>query len=903
MCYKKTCFFLLLLLSGIHTAPTAEASHAGGAELIYQHISGSRYRFYYKFYRDCGGIPEPGVIDLCYRSSCDTANYYAELVKAGMLPDGRPNGAPVNPGCPDYPTTCNNGSLKGYREWWYYTDITLPKQCDSWTFSTSIYARNPSNNITSAPYQSFNLYVETTLDNLHAPDNSSPYFTVNPVPYVCAGVPYAYNNGAVDPDGDSLSFDVIQPLSSAEFCPEWPTRHQLPFTSQIYNLTDNPISTANTFSIDAYTGQMYYTPNIQQRGTITVRVREYRQGRLIGTVMRDIQVTVIACNNPPPDFALDTPGITGGRYLDNAVQTCAGDSLAFCFTVKGKEASSVLVVRDNGRQTLPGADIAYTGMLTNAVRGCVRWTPAVRDTGLHVLSVIVVDSQCKPPGMLVPYSYSVPVRVGFVRTTAITGAPAICAGDSARLSAAGGTTFTWSVVSGDPASLGCTVCPRPWASPRQTTTYAVTSDLSGFCARPADTFTLTVQPVPDIDPGPDIIKCETDTVLLNAAMAGLPPPDYDITWQPQTYIDSPQVLTPRSWTPVTTTYKLVAQYRTGLRCSASDTLQVLVQGTDLQLSDTTVCAGGAFTLDAGYTSGFSYLWDFGDGTTDTGAVARHQYMLPGSYRVTLMAQSSRPCYDTATAVITVDTFAYPGFTMDRDSICAGAAINFYPEYHSGAGMLAWDFGDGTVSAAWQPEHNYDGSGTMVVTLTAKHPHCPDTSYRDTVFVFPYPVVNLGPDTTLCPGMPPLLLENIAADMTGSVYLWSTGSRSRSIMADHPDSYFLTLTSAFGCATTDSIEIRRSCFIGIPNAFTPDGDGWNDYFFPRDLLAGGLTYFRMQVFNRWGQVVFETDRIDGKGWDGRFHNVEQPQGVYAYLIAVRFRNGVAEKYQGNVTLLR
>jgi gliding motility-associated-like protein len=60
---------------------------------------------------------------------------------------------------------------------------------------------------------------------------------------------------------------------------------------------------------------------------------------------------------------------------------------------------------------------------------------------------------------------------------------------------------------------------------------------------------------------------------------------------------------------------------------------------------------------------------------------------------------------------------------------------------------------------------------------------------------------------------------------------------------------------------------------------------------------------MQVLNRWGQLVFETNRTDGRGWDGKFNNQDQPEGVYIYLIAVEVESAPPEKYQGNVTLIR
>jgi gliding motility-associated-like protein len=60
---------------------------------------------------------------------------------------------------------------------------------------------------------------------------------------------------------------------------------------------------------------------------------------------------------------------------------------------------------------------------------------------------------------------------------------------------------------------------------------------------------------------------------------------------------------------------------------------------------------------------------------------------------------------------------------------------------------------------------------------------------------------------------------------------------------------------------------------------------------------------MKIFNRWGQLVFETENAQGRGWDGRFNDAMQPGGVYPYLIEIQVNGKYAEKYQGNVTLLR
>ena len=118
----------------------------------------------------------------------------------------------------------------------------------------------------------------------------------------------------------------------------------------------------------------------------------------------------------------------------------------------------------------------------------------------------------------------------------------------------------------------------------------------------------------------------------------------------------------------------------------------------------------------------------------------------------------------------------------------------------------------------------------------------------------------------------------------------------------PGMYYVKVTIG-GCAATDSINIAKDCYLDLPNVFTPNGDGLNDFFFPRQLLTKGLVSFNMQIYNRWGQEVFSSASLDGRGWDGRFNDVPQPEGVYVYIIDATFKDGQKEHHQGNITLLR
>ena len=60
---------------------------------------------------------------------------------------------------------------------------------------------------------------------------------------------------------------------------------------------------------------------------------------------------------------------------------------------------------------------------------------------------------------------------------------------------------------------------------------------------------------------------------------------------------------------------------------------------------------------------------------------------------------------------------------------------------------------------------------------------------------------------------------------------------------------------------------------------------------------------MDIYNRWGQLIFSTETIDGRGWDGNFNSTPQSEGVYIYVMDAQFKDGQKEHHQGNITLLR
>jgi gliding motility-associated-like protein len=303
----------------------------------------------------------------------------------------------------------------------------------------------------------------------------------------------------------------------------------------------------------------------------------------------------------------------------------------------------------------------------------------------------------------------------------------------------------------------------------------------------------------------------------------------------------------------------------------------------------------------------NYQWDMGDGNTLNMTTNFHDYTYAkaGLYTVRLMVTDTLGCVDSIKKNIFVDEKGFADFSISDDSICLGEPIFLRDSLVGLTDHFYWQFGDGNlVYDIHNPIHTYDQASApaYTVTLTAEYKVCPDQSVTKSVVVQAFPKINLGKDTAICPGLTGMLQLSDPMASNVNQYLWSTGETSSSILINQPGYYWVRVNNG-ECAMTDSIWIKRDCYLNIPNSFSPNGDGLNDYFLPRELLSSGLTSFKMSIYNRWGEQIFTTTAIDGRGWDGKYNNVPQPQGVFVYVIDASFINNVKKTFKGNVTLMR
>ncbi|KAA2240479.1 PKD domain-containing protein [Chitinophaga agrisoli] len=191
--------------------------------------------------------------------------------------------------------------------------------------------------------------------------------------------------------------------------------------------------------------------------------------------------------------------------------------------------------------------------------------------------------------------------------------------------------------------------------------------------------------------------------------------------------------------------------------------------------------------------------------------------------------------------------------------------------------------------------------------------CPSANQQVTLHVKPLPTVNAGPDQTVTAGTRVQLEASGSPDITQ--WEWMPGNgidcpHCPFTQADvrQPGSYTIKVTNVDGCTNSDLVDIHLVCDrneVYIPNAFSPNGDGQNDIFYPRGKGVNFIKSFR--IFNRWGLEVFKRENINiediSAGWNGAYKNQPQPAEVYIYVIEARCDSNEMFELKGNVTLLR
>jgi gliding motility-associated-like protein len=573
--------------------PKSHASHAMGADIFYECVGQDSFRITINFYRDCDGITAPTTASIGITNTCTGTTTTVTAPRTTLIqPEGIPNGSEVSALCNAQiqNSTCNGGSLPGVEQYQYSFLWVANAQCNAWRIAFDLNARNAIIQTLQNP-GAVDLYVEAFINNTTLPNgdricNNSPRFTNRPVPYFCFLDSILYNQGTVDVDGDSLVYTLIQPLQG----PGQTIPYAAGFT------INNPLTTNNTFNFNSNTGQMFFVPQQAQVGVIAVRVDEYRNGVLIGSTMRDIQVVVLGpplCNPPYGvinEDGIDSASVSGGVFTGPyEIEACPGDTIRFSIRLGGQN----ITLSSNATQAFPGATFTTTNIGTDSVVGQFNWITTAADTGLKNFSISYGINSC-PIDRTAFQTISINVLDG---TDAGPDQVYCSEGAPIQLFATGGNIFNWTPIAGlnDPAIR------NPLATPTVTTDFIVLSDLSARCKN-RDTVRVTVVPnfLVNILPVDDTLSiCRNSLAFLDVVTDSTFGP-YTYSWSPGVGLTDSTIRNPVSSPILPTTYFVSVTSDTG--CVLTDTVRVNVIGVGPQVTVTPesalVCPGTTVQLNS-----------------------------------------------------------------------------------------------------------------------------------------------------------------------------------------------------------------------------------------------------------------------------------------------------------------
>lgn len=304
----------------------------------------------------------------------------------------------------------------------------------------------------------------------------------------------------------------------------------------------------------------------------------------------------------------------------------------------------------------------------------------------------------------------------------------------------------------------------------------------------------------------------------------------------------------------------------------------------ISASSSSVCSGNTATLTAG--GGGSYSWNTGQ-TSSSISVSP-----TGTSSYTVVVDSSG-CTDTA--AITIHVMATPTAVISPNtSICSGSSVTLTA---GGGGNYLWNTGATTSSIVAAPT----STGTYSVIVSAGS--CSDTAVG-TVVVNSNPVASISSNATITSGQTVTLTAG-----GGVTYSWNSGE-TESVLIISPTIttyYCVTVTDTnlctdTACATIIVEPIDCSGNVFIPNAFSPNDDGMNDYFKIHYPNANCIKELYITIYDRWGEKIFESNEITFQ-WNGIYKSKKLNTAVFVYVLEINYKDGKQTIQKGNLSLIR
>ena len=322
------------------------------------------------------------------------------------------------------------------------------------------------------------------------------------------------------------------------------------------------------------------------------------------------------------------------------------------------------------------------------------------------------------------------------------------------------------------------------------------------------------------------------------------------------------------------------------------------------------CKGYTVKFVNNSTGGFDYTWDFGvPGASSTEFEPTYTFPDTGVYQVKLVVNPGSTCPDSITRLVKIYPSFIGGYTWTGD-LCPDVPIQFIDTSKTTFPPIVswnWNFGDGTFSGLQNPIHTFPSpGGEKVVTLIAKTAlGCVDTVKK--TFPLSYFDLFAGNDTIIVKGRPFSLNASGAQFYNWQPPNYLSNPNIANPITDFPDiglyTYFLNGSNELGCVGSDTINIRvvSEGTIFVPSAFSPNNDGINDFL---EVITVGYPIIKsFKVYNRYGQLVYNSANSNKPKWDGKYRGKALDTGVYFWVIKLLDLNGKEVVKKGDVTLLK
>ncbi|MCK5856543.1 MAG: T9SS type A sorting domain-containing protein [Bacteroidales bacterium] len=402
---KKYIFFLaLFLINSIHS----NAISFVGADLTYSCIGGNTYVITYSLYQDCNDtlVPDSQMLSVeCSSNSSMNSQVYLHQISF--------TGQDVTPFCGCDTTTCLGGTSFGVREF-VYQKVLILLPCDMWKIKVSGCCRNTVSSVQGGSSNSF--MVETSFNNLITPCNSGPIFSDKPIVIPCKGKSFCLNHGALEADGDSLSFSF-----------DAPRKNDGTAVSYLYPWsTSNFLSSSTPITLDSITGDICFVPDSMMSSITGILVKEYRTingiPTLIGTTKRNIQFRIMSCPNSIPVLSgIDTLNTHTYNPNDSIFNMDWPIGKLIDFDINGYDADTAIpgcnvhpeafsIIWNNG---IPSATFTPHFNGTDSAYAHFQWQPTFADVASspHCFVATISDEACPYMGMQ-SFAYCITVTSG-----------------------------------------------------------------------------------------------------------------------------------------------------------------------------------------------------------------------------------------------------------------------------------------------------------------------------------------------------------------------------------------------------------------------------------------------------------------------------------------------------------